>query len=541
MPSGCQTEDKLPFVDIGRCEESPCSSYMFDNNPPKCCVPLLHQQQTISCDDFSYDVSTVRRCGCEACKQDDDADIYIRGIVYVKDEHTSSQMSMKKNLIPINVKFEYKGNIYTTGYDGTFAFTISRKEKFVEIIFYCDENIPSIVNLPVHNLYEERYQIVLYKKPLDIVIGNPSQAQHIEAVEIFCGQKCANHSQVHLSLPSKSLMRGSFEVKESTEISVSYTRHIVPESVSSMTGLSDYVDDFGNTEPLLSYAHIWISSEDTRITGRVNLTFSMDIVEDPNLFSNESLQLWKRDQSSRKLFSYKLTCSRNESFECFVELDITDSVTYFSLARRVFPKDRCVLAVELFNDEYLVDKSDTPELMEIYTTSETRNYLSYRSFLTRPFEVTCLPVVCGLTHILKFSKEFSSNNFNEMPSNMNFKIDDNGINHIVTFDTDLRFDSDIGPLFYKQQRICGTNIPNEVMLKFGRISLPPQPLLHAIRDPIGGLLDWYTETQNKTYRVCVLPIVIYVSNIDTRNPIFTLTFEWTYLQLMKIFVHDFLN
>ena len=486
-------------VQLGRCNNKQCPKLLPSSGKSSCCGSVTHEHLDVLCDEFSYLITRTLQCGCVPCSSNANANVHVRGIVLLDNG---------SGLRPLSVNFLYLNQPISSKHNGTFELNVTdgeptailhfRKTRYVNFV-------PRVVILPSLSYYTGVHVVVLKSAP-KVIIVNPRFVKVIP-LQYYSMKMNISIPAGTLTVPSPNPVPSDVEVYVSvSDLSVKH--------IQQAPGRFLYVDDGGEIDMYLCYQVVTVISNHrapVRISGRLLLTMSMKNV-------NSSLSLMRMEEASG-MWEHEggpLEPYGNPSDRLWHSyIYVTNAVTYISLGHRVPPQESCVVLVQLFASDSLVDPADTVDMIDVFVLSQNVSLaLAHYAITTSTDGYVCVPVVCGMRHQLQVRQNelnttYTVTNARDLPENMEFTSNENIFYFTATMSTDehaLR-----GPVFPRLMRMCDAQPEAVNIVKLGHASswIPPQ--LFTMGPLYGGLMSWYSQSgATISPAVCVIKLTVEV-------------------------------
>jgi len=409
LTSGCSvmvSSNNVTTIDVGKCVSEPCV-LRDDKSRGHCCVSVLTEDVTVTCDGFTYPMRRVVSCGCGVC--DTDGDVDVSGAVSVQ-KSVDGQMVVTR----VNASLAVSGNDIDpndtdTFSDGLFSFTATPEAGSIVIRFFqqpSEDFMPQIVSIDVpRGVSSISRQVVLQAKP-DPVPLNASLGGVVRT--------SSTDGSPTVTVPPNSLAYAN-------GTSYSGTVNVYPtfadprsrRSISAAPGEFSFENAEGESQDLQTNGVIGLffeteGGEPLQLSGKATLTLDADTLGigktdsgDPDSYA------WTIDADTgkwRMAAPLKSVGRRRKravvSITIIIQIIIPYPLPYINLDKPALRRMRCTLIIQVYADLWYRQPLSGVSLQVVTMTTNGLIYIGYTMGYTNWKGRACVTVMCGFRHMI---------------------------------------------------------------------------------------------------------------------------------------------
>ena len=468
-------------------------------------MPVSTRQLEAECDGFRFKVNEIVRCGCAECRTT--TDVIVSGDVNSGGASTSGvkimQDTMQYRVINNQFSFEAKPRA------GRILFQV--KSKFF---------MPQLVTLDVSEGVTEMYVgVTLVPKPSpDLVDADTGWQVNVDTPGL--------PSAVSVKIPPNSFQdKNGNAVSGDVKVYTSFSDPRKPDGISIAPGQFTFDDSEGETRILKTFGVVTLLAEDSNgnevfLSGKATMRFDADAL---GIGRGESVLLWSVEGSSgqwQKSGTLTYTGSRRRRRQATSsgnsvegDTEIPPNLPYLNSDRPILRGCLCAIAVQVYSD------FDIRERVSAFI-KENGRFIGRTSAYTDQNGRACLPVACGLQHIVRLeSVGMLVLPPDILPASLAFKSIVDGFAFTATPPA-TQDDNIRGPVvrYRRWGSSCNSINMRAHMFAFGKPQFRPSLSysLNAVEMRPGRDLSWFPKPPDEQ-EVCALQVRV-KSKVSTHAP-----------------------
>ena len=410
LPLSCSVKVnglKTTGVDVGRCSKATCA---MGSGVKLCCVAISIDTLPVTCADFSYELSKVTACGCEACAD------YPREVAVIGKftADSDAQLELEVEHIEMDRKYEF---IYP---DQFYFFAKPQSGQIVFTVTPTNTYMPQLVTIQVGDGVSAVYtEVQLVRRPAPVTV-DPAVANTIPRT-----------SDPQSSMPSITISENAFIDSQgnvvSEDVDVYWTfsgphspaKEFVPNI--DLPGSLTYEDEKGNVQLLRTFGSGTILAEITSSGETVNIAGNVEVVVNMPTNDAENTGVWLFNNEGSRLVQTSLLVPHSQQFYK-ADLSFANQFQYVNFVLPIERDSLCQVSVYVYSDEQFTER--LPGATVFVYTAENGVIMSYISAVTNNDGKACVVIPCGNEHGMtlkaKYLEILLSDDHN-LPNGISFK------------------------------------------------------------------------------------------------------------------------